>query len=72
MVPGIPLSGYLHDRQRDRWLETNNIRVVRVLAADILKDEKMASVLASIERAAAPSTASRSPSPICDGGGSIC
>jgi very-short-patch-repair endonuclease len=52
-----------HDKQRERWLATNNIRVIRFLATDILNDERMQSVLASIVQAVAPSTAPRSPSP---------
>jgi very-short-patch-repair endonuclease len=49
-----------HDRRRDHWLSTNNVGIVRVLAADILNGERMQSVLASIVQAAVPSTASRS------------
>jgi very-short-patch-repair endonuclease len=52
-----------HDQKRDHWLVTNNIRVVRIPAVDILNDESLKSVLADIVRASAPSTASRSPSP---------
>ncbi len=52
-----------HDARRDDWLAARNIRVLRIPAKDILNDERMEGVLASITRAAAPSTASRSPSP---------
>ncbi len=52
-----------HDARRDRWLTSNNIHVVRILATDILNDGKIQNVLANIARAAAPSTASQSPSP---------
>ena len=52
-----------HDDRRDRWLASNNIRVVRILAADILNDERMGSVLTSITRAAAPSASLRSAPP---------
>jgi very-short-patch-repair endonuclease len=47
-----------HDARRDRWLAEANIRVLRVAATDILNDERMEGVLASIAQAAAPSTAS--------------
>jgi very-short-patch-repair endonuclease len=52
-----------HDKRRDRWLAENRVRVIRVPAADVLDDERIDGVLANIAQAAAPSTASRSPSP---------
>ena len=54
---------WMHDRRRDRWLSANNIRVIRVFATEVLNDELLEGVLARIAHAAAPSTASRSPSP---------
>ncbi len=51
------------DLRRDRWLAENGIRVLRFPATDILNDERMEGVLAGIAQAAAPSTATRSPSP---------
>jgi very-short-patch-repair endonuclease len=52
-----------HDARRDHWLEKNGFRVLRITAKDVLNDETLEAVLARIAQAAAPSTASRSPSP---------
>ena len=56
-------SQWAHDKRRDRWLGENRIRVLRTPARDILNDEAIEGVISSIAQAAAPSTASRSPSP---------
>ena len=56
-----------HDERGDNWLAENGIRVMRIPAADVLNDETIEGVLVSIARAAAPSTASRSPSPAARG-----
>ena len=53
-----------HDKVRDRWIESQGLRVFRVPAATVLDEEGLADVLADIEAAAAPSPASRSPSPV--------
>jgi very-short-patch-repair endonuclease len=53
-----------HDDARDRWRRSRGLRVLRVPAASVLDEESLADVLADIEAAAAPSTASRSPSPV--------
>jgi very-short-patch-repair endonuclease len=50
-------SQWAHDKRRDRWLGENRIRVLRTPARDILNDEAIEDVLASIAQAAAPSTA---------------
>jgi very-short-patch-repair endonuclease len=52
-----------HDRRRDRWLNEQNIKVLRIAAADILRDDSFPHVLTAIARAAAPSTASGGPPP---------
>jgi very-short-patch-repair endonuclease len=54
---------WTHDARRDEWLAGKNIRVLRIPATDILNDERLEGVLASVAQVAAPSTASRSPSP---------
>jgi very-short-patch-repair endonuclease len=51
------------DALRDRWLAERNVRVLRIPASDILKDERFEGVLASIAQAAAPSTAKCGPPP---------
>jgi very-short-patch-repair endonuclease len=53
----------VHDTRRGEWLAGKNVRVLRIPASDILDSERMEGVLASIACVAAPSTASRSPSP---------
>ena len=56
-------SQWTHDKRRDLWLGENRIRVLRTPASDILNDEAIEGVLASIEQAAAPSTAFGGPPP---------
>jgi very-short-patch-repair endonuclease len=46
-----------HDERRTRWLNAKGIKVMRVGASDILKDEHLPGVLKAIELATAPSTA---------------
>jgi very-short-patch-repair endonuclease len=46
-----------HDARRSIWLAERGIRVLRVAAADILRDGTLPDVLLAIENAAAPSTA---------------
>jgi very-short-patch-repair endonuclease len=58
-----------HDARRDNWLREQGIRVVRFAAKDILNDEALEGVLASIARAAAPSTAFGGPPPPLRGRG---
>ena len=48
-----------HDERRDRWLAARDIRVLRVGASDVLRDENLDDVLNCIERASAPSTTLR-------------
>jgi very-short-patch-repair endonuclease len=52
-----------HDRRRDDWLRTQGVTVMRVAADSVLDDIALAQVVEEIVAAAAPSTASRSPSP---------
>jgi very-short-patch-repair endonuclease len=61
-------SQLAHDRVRDRWLSSRGIHVLRFAAADILKDKDLEGVVQTIAHAAAPTTASRSPSPVNGGG----
>jgi very-short-patch-repair endonuclease len=50
-----------HDAQRDRWLEAQGVRVLRVPAADV--SARPAAVIAAIVQAATPSAASGGTSP---------
>jgi very-short-patch-repair endonuclease len=52
-----------HDQHRDHWLAARNIRVMRIPASDVLRDESLENVLEAIARVAAPSTASGGPPP---------
>ena len=52
-----------HDQRRDRWLRDKGITVVRVGAADVLRDENLESLLTYIAQVAAPSTAFGGPLP---------
>ena len=52
-----------HDERRTRWLMKQGIRVHRVVASDVLDDERLDGVLASIVLAAAPSTGFAGPPP---------
>ena len=61
------LEQWGHDTRRDNWLAGNGIRVMRIPAADVLNYETIEGVLVAIAQAAAPSTASRSPSPAARG-----
>jgi very-short-patch-repair endonuclease len=51
------------DDRRDTWLAKRNVRVLRIAAADILRDEGLDNVLSHIEQVAAPSTAFGGPPP---------
>ncbi len=59
-----------HDVQRDRWLKSQGIKVLRIPATMILDEKQLPDLLSSIERAAAPSTACGGPPPPLRGGGS--
>jgi len=48
-----------HDARRDAWLAEQGIRVLRIPAVDILKDNNIAYVLETIARAAALQRAAR-------------
>ncbi len=52
-----------HDRARDNWLASQGVRMLRFPATAVLDEEALLQVLGEIAAAAAPSTASRSPSP---------
>jgi len=52
-----------HDERRDHWLGERGIRVLRVAAGAVLRDENLGDVLQAIEQAAAPSTAFGGPPP---------
>ncbi|HEY4115797.1 MAG TPA: endonuclease domain-containing protein [Rhizomicrobium sp.] len=54
---------FRYDERRDRWLANQNIKVLRIGAADVLRDENLEDVLNCIEQAAAPSTAFGGPPP---------
>jgi very-short-patch-repair endonuclease len=43
-----------HDQRREEWLAEKGIKVLRIGAADILRDRNMESVLAYIAQAAGP------------------
>ncbi|MGH6988028.1 MAG: endonuclease domain-containing protein [Caulobacteraceae bacterium] len=58
-----------HDARRDRWLLAQGVRVLRFPAASVLDEESLEGVLEAIARAAAPSPASRAPSPTPKRGG---
>ena len=60
---------FQHDERRDRWLASRNIRVLRIAAGDILRDENLEHVLSHIAQMAAPSTAFGGPPPPLRGGG---
>jgi very-short-patch-repair endonuclease len=52
-----------HDERRDAWLAKDGITVLRIAAADILRDETLDHVLSHIAQMAAPSTAFGGPPP---------
>ena len=59
------------DRQRDAWLARRGIKVLRILAADVLRVDGLEAVIAVVMTAAAtPSGSRRSPPPPLSGGGS--
>jgi very-short-patch-repair endonuclease len=60
-----------HDERRDAWLAENGISVLRVAAADILRDEPLGQVLSHIAQMAAPSTAFGGPPPPLRRGGAM-
>jgi very-short-patch-repair endonuclease len=43
-----------HDERRDAWLAERGIMVMRVPAADVLRDETLEGILLAIEQAAMP------------------
>ena len=66
-------AGTQHDERRDAWLAERGVKVLRVVAADVLRDESFEGVLIAIQQAAvagAPSASLRSPPPPQCGGGS--
>src|SRR6185437_3608359 len=56
---------FQHDERRTAWLAGRGVRVLRIAARDILRDETLECVLLDIEQAAAtaPSVSLRSPPP---------
>ncbi len=60
-----------HDARRDAFLAGRGIRVLRIAASDVLRDERLEGALIAIERAAtaAPSGSLLSPPPPQSGGG---
>lgn len=52
-----------HDECRRAWLAARGMTVLRVTAADVLRDETLEPFLVAIEEAAAPSGARRAPPP---------
>ena len=59
----------LYDERRDAWLAERGVRVLRISAGDVLRDETLEGVLLSIEAAVAASGALRAPPPPRRGGG---
>ncbi len=59
------------DERREAWLAQQGVRVLRVRASDVLKDEKLEGVLLGIKEVAScsPSGSLRSPPPPHSGGG---
>lgn len=61
------------DERRDAWLTRRGISVIRIPAADVLRDERLEAVLRTIEGTLiAPSGALRAPPPPQSGGGTEC
>jgi len=60
-----------HDRNRDAWLAHRQVKVLRFLAADVLRNDGLEGIIAAIVQAAAPSGSLRSPPPPLRGGGSV-
>jgi very-short-patch-repair endonuclease len=60
-----------HDESRQAWLTQRRVTVLRIPASDVLRDERLETVLLYIEQAAtcAPSGSLRSPPPPRSGGG---
>jgi very-short-patch-repair endonuclease len=53
-----------HDGRRDAWLAQRGVTVLRVLATDVLRDDRLEGLLSAIEAAAAAPSGSRcSPPP---------
>jgi len=70
-IDGLGHEGRVaYDTRRDSWLADRGIRVLRIPAANILRDESVEYALADIIRAASPSTAFGGPPPPLRGGGS--
>lgn len=65
---------YHHDRAREAWLARQGVRVLRIPARDVLRDDRLEGVLAGIEQAAAgtPSGSRCEPPPARGGGGTHC
>jgi very-short-patch-repair endonuclease len=59
------------DERRQAWLAQQGVRVLRIRASDVLRDERLEGVLLDIERVAAeaPSDSLRSPPPPPSRGG---
>jgi very-short-patch-repair endonuclease len=79
----VEVDGFAHDtaaqvqrdENRDAWLAERGVKVLRVAAGDVLKDERLEGVLLGIEQAAAPtpsgspgSRPGEPPPPRCGGG----
>jgi very-short-patch-repair endonuclease len=56
-----------HDASRDSWLASQDIRVLRFAAKDVLKDASLADILTVIAQAAAPSVGFADSSPVNGG-----
>jgi len=75
----LEVDGFAHDsvaqarrdERREAWLAQYGVRVLRIRATDVLRDERLEGVLLSIQRMAesAPSGSLRSPPPPPGGGG---
>jgi very-short-patch-repair endonuclease len=75
----LEVDGFAHDsiaeayrdERRQAWLAQQGVRVLRIRASDVLRDERLEGVLLDIERVAAeaPSDSLRSPPPPPSRGG---
>jgi very-short-patch-repair endonuclease len=58
-----------HDQRRDCWLREKGIVVIRIAAADVLRDDTRNALLTWIEHRAAPAISGRIPAPSTACGG---
>ncbi len=56
-----------HDRHRDAWLASQGVRVLRILATNVLDNDSLDGVVSAIAEAAAPSVGFADSSPVNGG-----